>query len=922
MEQAIVSLAIERISDLLIHEAVFLLGVREEVEDLKAELERMKSSLKDADNKKQDQNELTRTLVRQIRDLAYEAEDVIDNFILRFAHQGGFHGIIKRFTKPFHLYKIGVKVKAIQTKLDGLSKGLPTYNQISSGEGSSSVAKMQQQLRRTYIHVEEEDLVSLERITNEVLAQLMTEEDRLHVVVSIVGMGGIGKTTLAKIVYKHIDVKRRFDCCAWAFISQQCMLRQVLQGLLIKLLSPSKEERELIDKLEENELMEKVYDFLKEKRYLVVFDDIWRKEHWNSLKHAFPRGKEGSKILFTTRNKEVALHADPCNSPIELQCLTDDESWKLFRMKAFPGKKTELHACAKELEMLGREMVEKCGGLPLAIATLGGLLATKRSRAQWETVHQNINAHLNEFQQQDHHYGGVNWILVLSYNELPFHLKPCFLYLSNYPEDWEISKKELIRLWIAEGFISPSWESGGMLMEDVAEQFLEELINRCLVQVGKRDHTGIGVKTCHVHDLLRDLCVLKAREENFLEIIRPSLIENDGNTLHVTLTPSMARRIAIHPSKRYVSLKGKHPNLRSLLLFQNEKLIELHISKCNDFKFLRVLNLARNDMPSKWHLSSEIGNLHHLRYLRLRSTGTIILPRSINKLKNLHTLYLLNEVPRIPDVLFKLRRLRHIVVGDIYDYVPLLLRDTLKNIETLKYIKGKSLIEKNAVLDLSNIRSLGISFERSKDVEPIIKALIESQRLRSLYMWLEDSIPYPDMEPLSHCHHLSKLFLRGKLQEDPHSSHHLLKFLPANIIKLSLIGCKIKQDPMAVLGKLPHLRTLRLFAYSYSGIKMVCSANDFLQLDFLRIWNLPELEEWQIEDGAMRHLRILILGWVSNLKIFPEGLRYITALQEMKLERMKRSLVERIQVIEGREGEDFFKVCHIPSIRIMHTEKD
>ncbi|WRX11925.1 NB-ARC - like 10 [Theobroma cacao] len=469
MEQAIVSLAIERISDLLIHEAVFLLGVREEVEDLKAELERMKSSLKDADNKKQDQNELTRTLVRQIRDLAYEAED----------------------------------------------------------------------------------------------------------------------TTLAKKVYKHIDVKRRFDCCAWAFISQQCMLRQVLQGLLIKLLSPSKEERELIDKLEENELMEKVYDFLKEKRYLVVFDDIWRKEHWNSLKHAFPRGKEGSKILFTTRNKEVALHADPCNSPIELQCLTDDESWKLFRMKAFPGKKTELHACAKELEMLGRDMVEKRGGLPLAIATLGGLLATKRSRAQWETVHQNINAHLNEFQQQDHHYGGVNWILVLSYNELPFHLKPCFLYLSNYPEDWEISKKELIRLWIAEGFISPSWESGGMLMEDVAEQFLEELINRCLVQVGKRDHTGIGVKTCHVHDLLRDLCVQKAREENFLEIIRPSLIENDGNTLHVTLTPSMARRIAIHPSKRYVSLKGKHPNLRSLLLFQNEKLIELHISKCNDFKFLR-----------------------------------------------------------------------------------------------------------------------------------------------------------------------------------------------------------------------------------------------------------------------------------------------------------------------------------------------
>ncbi|WRX13062.1 NB-ARC - like 10 [Theobroma cacao] len=271
---------------------------------------------------------------------------------------------------------------------------------------------------------------------------------------------------------------------------------------------------------------------------------------WNSLKSAFPRGKRGSKILFTTRNRDVPLLADPCNSPIELPVLTDNGSWKLFRMKAFPGNKIESHACPEELEMLGREMVKKCGGLPLAIAALGGLLATKKSRAQWEMVHRNINAHINKFQQQDHHYGAVNEILALSYNELPFHLKPCFLYLGHYPEDWEISKKELIRLWIAEGFISPSWENEGMLMEDVAEQFLEELINRCLVQVGKRDYTGIGVKTCHIHDLLRDLCIRKAQEENFLGIIQPPINENNGNSLHVTLTASMARRIAIHPNKR------------------------------------------------------------------------------------------------------------------------------------------------------------------------------------------------------------------------------------------------------------------------------------------------------------------------------------------------------------------------------------
>ncbi|XP_021295930.1 probable disease resistance protein At1g58602 isoform X2 [Herrania umbratica] len=741
---------------------------------------------------------------------------------------------------------------------------------------------MQQRLRRTYSHVEEDDVVSLEESTRHVLVQLMAEEDRLHVV-SIVGMGGIGKTTLARKVYNHIDVKRHFDCCAWAFISQQCRPTEVLQDLLIKLLPGEQND----DKLVETQLVKRLYDGLKEKRYLIVFDDVWKSDDWDKFKPAFPKGKKGSKILFTTRHKNVALHADPCNSPIELSFLTDDESWKLFKTKAFPGNKTESHACPEELEMPGRDMVKKCGGLPLAIAVLGGLLATKKTRAEWEMVQRNINAHLNNFPLQ---------------------------------EDWEISKEELIRLWIAEGFISPSWESReGMLMEEVAERFLEELIDRCLVQVGRRDYTGTSVKTCRIHDLLRDLCARKAEKENFLKIIQPSLMENDD---HVNLTPSMARIIAVHPSKRYVVLNGNHPNLRSLLFFQ-AKLMELNISKCNDFKFLRVLNLVRNEVD-RWHVSNEIGNLCHLRYLKLRvpKSGGVILPRSIGKLKNLHTLDIFDLESSIPHVLFKWRRLRHVIVNGLsIEDANLLGRDILKNMETLKNIRGKSLNQNNAVFDLTNVRSLKIYFERLKDVQLIVKALTESQRLRSLYMGFSalrsvHSVSSPDLEPLSHCHHLSKLSLRGVIREDPQSSHHVLNFLPASIVQLTLERSYVKQDPMAVLGKLRHLRTLRLWTFSYKGTKMVCSANDFLQLDFLSFHELCDLEEWQIEEGTMPRLRSLSLSLIPNLRTFPEGLRYVTALQEMQLCYLKRSLVERIQVIDGREGEDFSKVRHIPSIRM------
>ncbi|MFQ6647060.1 hypothetical protein Gotur_020139, partial [Gossypium turneri] len=314
---------------------------------------------------------------------------------------------------------------------------------------------------------------------------------------------------------------------------------------------------------------------------------------------------------------------------MELSLLTDDESWNLLCRKAFPRSKMGSQCSSEEFVKLGKEMVKKCGGLPLAIVALGCLLATKQSLAQWEMVHKNIHGHLNELPHQDRQYGVVNRILVSSYNALPYPLKPCFLYLSHYPEDWEIPKKQLICLWIAEGFIPKTEE---FLMEDLGEKFLEQLIDRSLVQVSRQGYTGTNVKTCRVHDLLRDLCTKKAREEKLLEIIQQSSAQFD-----VTLVEPMLRRISIHPSERKVHLKGEHPKLRSLLLPQNETLVEFCISNCKSFKFLRVLTLLKRNVE-KWYVSNEIGDLLHLRYLKLECWNEMILPQSIGRLKSLYTL--------------------------------------------------------------------------------------------------------------------------------------------------------------------------------------------------------------------------------------------------------------------------------------------
>ncbi|OMO83671.1 Disease resistance protein [Corchorus olitorius] len=907
----------------------------------------MRCFLKDVDDKQeQNEQERVRNWVTEIRDLAYEAEDVIDSFILKVASSKGegFHGIIKKFwsifTKPSNLHKIGNEIKSIQTKLEDIRNSLPTYGIKLENEASTSI---QPQLRRSYPHFEEEGFVGLVDATKEVMGKLLAEEDeeKLHFV-SIVGMGGIGKTTLAKKVYNCFDVKRTFDFSAWAFISQQCSIKDVLRKLLA---DADGKNREVVDRLQEEDLFERLYNFLRDKRYLVVLDDIWKNEDWDKIKQAFPKGKKGSKILFTTRNREVALHADPRSSLIETRLLTSDEGWELLKRKAVPRSLWNSKECLQQFKELGREMVKHyCGGLPLAIVVLGGLLATKESLEEWEKVSKSIKASMRKFQEEDHRYYTVNGILALSYNELPYHLKPCFLYLSHYPEDWEISTKKLIRLWIAEGFISPSVlevEGEELLMEDVAEEYLEKLISRCLVQVERQDHTGKHVKTCRIHDLLRDFCLLKARDEKFMGIIPSAKNENEDCIFRLTTTSSgKLRRIAGHLDqgrprfdgslgKRYVSmfvcddLEKQCSKLHSILLCQDELVVKLAFP--NAFKLLRVLNLVRKNpdfwyslqYARKWRVPTEIGNLIHLRYLALE-WFIVILPRSIGNLNSLQTLYVRAPGLKVPNVLFKLKSLRHLSVGKCLDSVQI---DILENIITLKGIAAKSLIKKNMVLKLTKIQSLAIEFEKSEEVEVILKSNI-FYGLRSLRMVIGKSISDPELGPLSNCHQLSKLRIDGEIPEGLHSvsRQNVFEFLPTNILTLDLIGSQLKHDPMSSLEKLPQLRTLYLRGRSYMGSKMVCSANGFPQLNHLDLENLSELEEWEIQEDAMPRLKTLCLLHIPKLRMVPEGLKHVKTLQKLELWFMKSSFVKRIQVIDGREGEDFFKMRHIPSITVMHTK--
>ncbi|KAM1018890.1 hypothetical protein ACFX13_041054 [Malus domestica] len=348
MAEAVVSMVIEGLTGALVGEVKFLSAVGDQIEHAQIELLLMQGFLKDADAKQED-NKVVRIWVRIIRDAAYDLEDVIESFTLKVALKrgGSLKLVLKRFACIFNegvnLHKFSSEIESITAKLSKLRSSLQGYNikQITGTqyEGATSFEKQKEQ-RQTYPHVIERDVVGLEKDV-ELLATQLVKEENYPQVVSIWGMGGSGKTTLAKQVYNHNEVvKRHFDCFAWVCVSQQCQGKEVLEDILIQLTSATqKEEKEEISKMKKDQIAEKLCILQKEKKCLVVLDDIWTHDAWNSLKPGFPIGEEiKSRILLTTRKKDVAEIAGGNGFIHESRALDDKESWELFEKIAISGR--------------------------------------------------------------------------------------------------------------------------------------------------------------------------------------------------------------------------------------------------------------------------------------------------------------------------------------------------------------------------------------------------------------------------------------------------------------------------------------------------------------------------------------------------------------------------------------------------------
>ncbi|KAI3903025.1 hypothetical protein MKW92_033727 [Papaver armeniacum] len=939
-EGAVVKVLLETVKKLMMDEAYLLLGVKGHINKLQTELEWMYLSIKKADETLKSDEKL-KLWVKQVRGIIFDTEDVIDEFILEIIHHkrfqkdpkaltAGLKGYISSATQLPFVHKHGNRIKEINTRVNDLKANKEKYwfesSQTTGGgdvaESSNQASKLslKQKIerRRAEIAAEEyRDAIHIHEDSEKQVMSLLREDeggnDKRLRVISILGMGGVGKTTLSRKAYNF--VMRDFDCRAFVYISKEYSSQKHIKSIMNQCFGIISNEKESLSN-------DKLYELLKGKKYLIVLDDVWDIEAWDGLKSSFPDEQNGSRVLLTTRHKSVANRASGSFNSAnihKLDVINEMEiSWGLFLKNAFPWYgivDAEQFVRSINAVYLGKEMVEKCCGLPLAVVVLGSLLSNEDiTQNAWARVNKKASWHLSHVDSDD--FFKCSGILALSYDYLPYYLKPCFLYMSLFPEESDISATKLCQCWIAEGFIKIR---GDETLEDAAEDYLEQLVSRSLIRAKKLRCDG-RIKTCGIHNLLRDISITESEADQFSQIY--SSIDKFYQD-----EKSSSRRVAVYCNpdilnKHYLT-KFPYTRIRSLM--------------CQDlfiwgFKSLRVLKF-HGYTEGLVSLPKEVGELTHLRYLSFEKTKFEKVDTSyLSKLVNLETLNLkecISEL-KLDDQIWSIRQLRNLYLGSI---IPLANKGSrwwstanvdkldignLTNLQSL-VIQAGDWISSGGLKRLSSLRKLRIEECLNSHSDKISGALINLTELRSLELMSKTS-PTPSSTPLinegiplasiqfSNHKFLKRLHVKGHIHG---WTRHIL--FPPYLCKLKLEWSWIFEDPMKILEKLPFLTFLHLRFDAYVGKKMVCSEGGFVSLQTLEIFFSEHLEEWIIEEGALNSLVDLEIHECRRLAMIPDGLEQLSTLKVLKVTNMPPLFQSRmIQDV----GDDWNKIKHIPFLNV------
>ncbi|XP_057802171.1 disease resistance RPP8-like protein 3 [Salvia miltiorrhiza] len=683
------------------------------------------------------------------------------------------------------------------------------------------------------------DVVGLDEDVEMLLRKKILDGARYRKDVFIKGMDGIGKTTLAREIYNHPTVIERFKRRAWVSNSTNHF---TIKELLIKLIQQLKDPENLhtsslLENMDNRSLRDMLRQHLQWKRYLIVLDDLPKQMHLSSFLEALPREYTGSRLLLTSHATHVNIKVSEENV-YKMEPLDAKKSWQLF-MKAI-NKLTGDHKFPKSLEPMGKQMLRKCGGLPLAIKEVGKQLAEKKvsGQSKWEQLLESVD------------FGSTLKLLEPFYHKLDPKLRSCFLSMAFFKENTTLRKEKLKQIWNVVG-AAQEYESGS---------HLDGLIDESVIDVQDKS------TQYRMNVVLHMLSIQRAEEEFDFEILR-----NNGNNQPCE-SPRHHRVIICSRDK--FNYSTDQDKLLVSLFFHGGGYFDASPSYWKSFEQLKILDLE--DFGLKF-LPDSIGTLMELRYLGLRNNYIKELPESLGCLKKLEILDIVkNFMVEVPDIIWELHSLRHLYMSNLICWKPFKI-DTLENLETLTYVSVDNWTCRLSGFEkLFCLWKLGIEeLDGNSDVRKLFASLVVFKRLNHLILKGYRFRSMPCLDDLRILHRLEKLKLDGLLARLPTN-------LPQSLKSLTLVNSCLDEDPMPLLGKLPKLEYLKL-RNAYTGQQMVILHDTFPRLEVLCMEELWNLRNVQCGKDAKYRLRKLEIHDCPYLDTLSEVIWSFRSMKEMKM---------------------------------------
>ncbi|PRQ48999.1 putative P-loop containing nucleoside triphosphate hydrolase, leucine-rich repeat domain, L [Rosa chinensis] len=761
-------------------------GAQLELTKLDNTLSTIKLVLEDAE-KKQVRNPLITRWLGNLKDVCHDVDDVLDKLDfqkLRLKVEvdncGKIKGKVRQFFSRWNPvlfnFRMGHKVKEIRERLVEIDNEKREFGLIEVDkivEDHHAPQGMHDNERETDSLLEATDVIGRDNDKKQIISHLLnnsdiSSEENVYVI-SILGLGGLGKTTLSKLVYNDRMVEENFQMKMWVCVSENFDIRTLIRGIINAAIGQKCEDESL-------DLMKKrLQNTFRDRKFLLVLDDVWDTEligitieKWNDLKGLLNVGANGSKIIITTRHGSVASLVNPVYMH-PLEGLPHKDCISLFIKRAFKRGGEEQRY--QHLIEIGEDIVKKCGGVPLAVATVGSMLYLNRERHHWLCVRDDDMWSIGN--------DNILSALKLSYDALPRHLKPCFAFCSLFPKDYEFNSEMLIPLWMAQGYLKTSKKNEDL--DQMGIDYIRQCCSRSLFQVDMDLKTFISFK---IHDLLHDLAILVAQVEYSTVNFRPS------SAFEMVRHMSISKNDLLGEEAQVPDFMLKSKKLRTIRITRDGEMNQHFVKTCiSRFKYMRVLDIGGSPLEE---LPSSIGSLFHLRFLDLSGNRNIKrLPNSISKLLNMETLSLENcdALEEIPKDIGNLINLRSLTITTQQTYLPKGIRrlTSLQSLSFVGCVNLKSLGEE--IQFLNNLRKLAIcSCDKLESLPPNMKhmtaldtlgvgdceklqlmrsgegprglrsLIIENSSLEALPPWLiEDSADTLQSIYLGGCHNLTAL---------------------------------------------------------------------------------------------------------------------------------------------------------------------